>query len=274
MIPYEPAIGKEPQFHPVEKVALNSPYQKTMIMEITKWWLNEEISDENYIDSLKILAGKIDDESIVPNGVFQSSAILILAEPQNDLKNKQLHAEISNELTEKILNLDSSITTNQTMFSAEDEKILLEWLEKEAASWKNNEIDDDQFVSKLEKIFASSKVNLYQDYLDELSSEQLISKATDFEKAGKYRNALSFYDKAILEGSNSNKIEIKALIGKGSILNSLGQYEDSLQYFDMALEIEPNNMDVLKKKAFTLAQIGKLEEAKDYFEIVNQMKLK
>jgi tetratricopeptide (TPR) repeat protein len=245
-----------------------------MIMEITKWWLNEEISDENYIDSLKILAGKIDDESIVPNGVFQSSAILILAEPQNDLKNKQLHAEISNELTEKILNLDSSITTNQTMFSAEDEKILLEWLEKEAASWKNNEIDDDQFVSKLEKIFASSKVNLYQDYIDELSSEQLISKAIDFEKAGKYRNAISFYDKAILEGSNSNKIEINALIGKGSILNSLGQYEDSLQYFDMALEIEPNNMDALKKKAFTLAQIGKLEEARDYFEIVNQMKLK
>jgi hypothetical protein len=95
MIPYEKAIGKEPQFHPIEKVSLNSPYQKTMMIEITKWWINKEISDENYINSLKILSGKTDDEMIVPNGVFQSSAFLILAEPQNDLKNKQLHAEIS-----------------------------------------------------------------------------------------------------------------------------------------------------------------------------------
>ena len=273
MIPYEPAIEKEPDFHPLDKVALNSPYQKTMIMEITEWWLDREISDENYIDSLKILSGKTDDETIIPTGVFQSSALLILAEPQNNLKNEQLHAEISNELTKKILNLDSSITANQTTFSSEDEKILLERLEKDATSWKNNEIDDDQFVTKLEKIFDSSKVNLYQDYLDGLSSEELISKAAEFEKAGKYRNALSFYDKAILESSNYNKIDIKALIGKGNSLNSLGQYEDSLEYFDMALEIEPNNIDVLKKKAFTLAQLGQLEEAREYFKMVNQMKL-
>lgn len=272
MIPYEPAIGKEPQFYPVEKVALNSPYQKTMMMEITKWWINKEISDENYINSLKILSGKTDDQTTVPNGVFQSSAILILAEPQNNLREKQIHAEISNELTEKILNLDSLITANQTTFSSEDEKILLEWIEKEATAWKNNEIDNEQFVTKLEKIFGSAKGSLYQDYLDELSSEQLILKAYEFEKAEKYRDALSFYDKAILASSNSNKIEIKALIGKGSSLNSLGQYEDSLQYFDIALKIEPNNIDVLKKKAFTLAQIGKLEEAKEYFEMVNHMK--
>lgn len=273
MIPYEPAIGKEPQSYAGEKVELNSPYQKTMIMEITKWWINKEISDENYINSLKILSGKIDDETIAPNGVFQSSTFLILAEPQNNLKNKQLHAEISNELTKKILNLDSAITANQTIFSSEDEIILLEWLEKEAVLWKNNEIDDEQFATKLEKIFDSSKFNLYQNYLDELSSEQLISKAIEFEKAGKYRNALSFYDKAILKSSDSDKIEINALIGKGMTLNSISQYEDSLLYFDMALEIEPNNIDVLKNKAFTLAQLGNLEKSKEYFEMVNQEKL-
>jgi Flp pilus assembly protein TadD len=41
----------------------------------------------------------------------------------------------------------------------------------------------------------------------------------------------------------------------------------------MALDIEPNNIDVLKKKAFTLAQLGQLEEAREYFEMLNQMKL-
>jgi tetratricopeptide (TPR) repeat protein len=272
MIPYEPAIGKEPQFHSVDKVAIDSSYQKNMILEITKWWIDKEISDENYINSLKILSGKTDD-GIIPTGVFQSSSLLILAEPQNNLKEKQPHSEISNELTKKILNLDSSISVNQTTFSSEDEKILLEWLEEKAVSWESNKIDDNQFVTQLENILDSSKVNLYQNYLDSLSVEELILKGIEFEKAGKYRNALSFYDKAIIESSNSNEIEIKALIGKGSNLNSLGQYEDSLQYFDMALEIEPNNIDVLKKKAFTLAQLGQIEDAKEYFEMVKQIKM-
>ena len=186
--------------------------------------------------------------------------------------NEQLHSEISSELTQKILNLDSPITANQTAFSSEGEKIFLEWLEKKALSWQNNEINDDQFISELEKILDSSKVSLYQNYLDDLSVEELISKATEFEKAGKYRNALSFYDQDILKSSDSNEIE-KVLIGKGNSLNSLSQYEDSLQYFDAALEIEPDNIDVLKNKAFTLAQLGQLEEASKYFEMANQMKL-
>jgi len=273
MIPYAPAIGKKPPAPLVEKVSLNSPEQKIMIKEITKWWLDEEISDENYINSLKMLSGKNNAKETTPMGIFGNSALLILTEPQNNLKNEQLHSEISDELTQKILNLDSSMTSNQTSFSSSDEKIFLEWLEKKASLWKNNEISDDQFISEMEKILDSSKVGLYQNYLEDLTSEELISKATEFEKDGKYRNALSFYDKAILESSNSNEIEVKALIGKGNSLNSLGQYEDSLQYFDMALDIEPNNIAVLKKKAFTLAQLGQLEEAREYFETLNQMKL-
>ena len=273
MIPYAPAIGKKPPAPLVEKVTLTSPEQKIIIKEITKWWLDEEISDENYINSLKILSGKINDKEITPEGIFKDSALLILAEPQNNLKNEQLHSEVSSELTQKILNLNSLITSNQTAFSSEGEKILLEWLEKKALSWQNNEINDDQFISELEKILDSSKVSLYQNYLDDLPVEELILKATEFEKGGKYRNALSFYDQAILKSSDSNEIEIKALIGKGNSLNSLSQYEDSLQYFDAALEIEPDNIDVLKNKAFTLAQLGQLEEASKYFEMANQMKL-
>jgi len=273
MIPYAPAIGKKPPAPLVEKVTLNSPEQKIMIKEITKWWLDEEISDENYINSLKILSGKTSDKEITPEGIFQDSSLLVLSEPQNNLKEEQLHYDVSSELTKKILNLDASITSNQTAFSSEDEKIFLEWLEKKALSWQKNEISDDQFISELEKILDSSKVSLYQNYLNDLSVEELISKASEFENAGKYRNALSFYDLAILKSSDLNEIEIKALIGKGNSLNSLGQYEDSLQYFDAALGIEPQNTDVLKDKSFTLAQLGKLEEAKEYLEMVNQLKL-
>ncbi len=72
---------------------------------------------------------------------------------------------------------------------------------------------------------------------------------------------------------DSEEIEIKALIGKGSALNVLGQYGDAMEYFDNALDMDPDNINALKKKAFTLAQLGELEEAGDYFEIANQIEL-
>jgi len=70
---------------------------------------------------------------------------------------------------------------------------------------------------------------------------------------------------------DSNEMKITALIGKGSVLNAIGEYDDAIQHYDLALEIEPDNLDLLKKKAFTLAQLGLLDEARDYFELVKQM---
>jgi len=44
-------------------------------------------------------------------------------------------------------------------------------------------------------------------------------------------------------------------------------------YFDNVLEIEPDNISALKKKAFALAQLGQVEEARDYFEMATQIEL-
>ena len=112
---------------------------------------------------------------------------------------------------------------------------------------------------------------MYLNYLENLSVGELISKAIEFEQAGKYRNAISLYDLALVESFDSNEIEIKALVGKGSALNAIGQYENALVYFFNALEIEPNNINVLKKISFTYAQLGQLDEAEVYFEISNQL---
>ena len=119
----------------------------------------------------------------------------------------------------------------------------------------------------------SSKAGLYLDYLDNLSVEELISKAVEFEKAGKFRNALSYYDRAFIESFDSSENRIKALFGKGLVLNSLGQYDDAIGYFDNVLEIEPDNINALKKKAFALAQLGQVDEARNYFEIATQIEL-
>ncbi len=273
MIPYEPAIGIEPSPRLIENVSLDSPYQTMVIMEITNWWIDKEISDENYINSLKILSGKEGNKKIISQGIFESSALLILAEPPNEIHNSTLSKETTLKLTEDFLELNDSIVENMTNFSASDEKIFLEWLETKAISWRTNQIDDDEFISEIEWILDTPKVDLYQNYLDGLSIDELISKAIESEKARKYRNAISYYDRAILESFDSNENEIKALIGKASALNVLGQYEDALEYFDSALDIEPDNTNLLKKKAFTLAQLGELEEAKEYFEIAIQMEL-
>ncbi|MEX0641002.1 MAG: tetratricopeptide repeat protein [Nitrosopumilaceae archaeon] len=46
-----------------------------------------------------------------------------------------------------------------------------------------------------------------------------------------------------------------------------------MEYFDNVLEIDPNNINALKKKAFTLAQLGQVEKAIDYFEMATQIEL-
>ena len=272
MIPYELAIGIDPPVPLVQKVSLESPYQTSMIKEITNWWLDGEISDENYIKSLKILSGKTDNKELIPNGVFKNSALQMLTEPRHDYKNKTLSKDDFNKITENFLEINLSITKNQTNFSASEEKIFLEVLQIKANSWRENEINDYEFISYMANVLDSPNPSLFLKYLKNLSFEELISKAEEYRQSGEYRNALSFFDQALFASIDSNEMKITALIGKGSVLNAMGEYDDALQNYDLALEIESNNPDLLKKKAFTLAQLGLLDEARDYFELSKHMK--
>jgi len=272
MIPHAPAIGKDPPLPLVEKVSLESPYQTAMIKEITNWWLDGEISDENYIKSLKILSGKADNKKLIPNGVFKNSAILMLTEPRHDYHNKTLSTDNFNKITSNFLEINSSITNTQTDFTASDEKIFLESLQITANSWRENKINDYEFLSDIANVLDSPNPSLFLKSLEYLSFEELISKAEEYQQSGEYRNAFSFFDSALLTSIDSNEMKIIALIGKSSVLNAMGEYDNAIQNYDLALEIEPDNPDLLKKKAFTLAQLGLLDEAREYFELFKQMK--
>jgi len=272
MIPHAPAIGKDPPLPLVEKVSLESPYQTAMIKEITNWWLDGEISDENYIKSLKILSGKADNKKLIPNGVFKNSAILMLTEPRHDYQNKTLSTDNFNKITSNFLEINSSITNTQTDFTASDEKIFLESLQITANSWRENKINDYEFLSDIANVLDSPNPSLFLKSLEYLSFEELISKAEEYQQSGEYRNAFSFFDSALLTSIDSNEMKIIALIGKSSVLNAMGEYDNAIQNYDLALEIEPDNPDLLKKKAFTLAQLGLLDEAREYFELFKQMK--
>ena len=273
MIPYELAIGKDPPDPLVPKVSLESPYQTTMIKEITNWWIDGEISDENYIKSLKILSGKADNKNIIPNGVFKNSALQMLTEPRHDYQNKTLSNDDFNQITENFLEINLSITKNQTYFSDADKKIFLNWLQLKANSWKENGINDDEFLLDIANILDSPNPSLFLKYLENLSFEELISKAEAYQHSGEYRNALSFYDQALLSSIDSSDMKITAFTGKASVLISMGEYDNAIDHYDFALEIEPDNVDLLKKKAFTLAQLGLLDEAREYFELAKKMEL-
>jgi len=73
----------------------------------------------------------------------------------------------------------------------------------------------------------------------------------------------------LIQSIDSGGVEIDALILKGSALTALQKYEEALIYFDNVLNIDPENSVALKKKAFLLAQLGQLEEAKNLFIVLS-----
>jgi len=272
MIPYEPAIGKDPPTPLIQKVSLESPYQTEMIKEITNWWLDGEISNENYIKSLKILSGKAENKKLIPDGMFKNSALLMLTEPAHDYQNKTLSTDNFNKLTSNFLETNLSITKTQTDFTTSEEKIFLEGLQIKANSWRENKINDYEFLSDIANVLDSPNPSLFLKSLENHSFEELISIAGEYQQSGEYRNALSYYDQALLASPDSNEMKITALIGKGSVLNAMGEHDNAIEHYDLALEIEPYNVDLLKKKAFTLAQLGLLDEAREYYVLAKQMK--
>ena len=266
MTPYSPAIGLDSPKYESDEVSLDTPFKAKMIKELTNWWIAKEISDENYLNALQILSGKEVGEDISFSGVFQSADVLILAEPKNDIENGTITAENEASLTKDFLALNNAIVEDMSSFSPSEEGLLLDLLESKAVALRDSQIDEDEFISEIEWVLDTPKTGLYLKYLENLSSEQLISRAIEAEKVGEYRNAISYYDRALLESVDSNEIETKALEGKGAALNALGHYEIAIEYFDRALESEPNNSNLLKKKAFSLAQLGELEEAAIYYK--------
>lgn len=137
----------------------------------------------------------------------------------------------------------------------------------DAKSWSEDLIKDEEFLKDLEYVLNSEKTGLYLNHLENLSIDELIEKGIEFQKAGEFRNSISYYDRALLQSIDSGKTDIDLLILKGSALNGLNQYEEALIYFDDALNIEPENSEALRKKAFTLAQLGQIDDANHYFNL-------
>ena len=269
MSPYPLAIGKSiPQS--TEKAVFGSLYQKEMVLEFTNWWVQGNISNENYVKSLQILSGIESGDGIETVGIISKPSMVVLFEPPTSEKPQQTNEDFS-EITQSLLRMSPFNEDNKNKLSPEDEQVFILWLKTKSNSWTYNEITDEEFIKDLEYLLNSPKTDLYLNYFQNLSVRELINKGIEFKEAGELKNAISYFDHAIIRSIDAGSQDFDALILKGSTLTALQQYKEALIYFDNALNEEPENSVALKKKAFVLAQLGHLDEAKNYFRLAHQI---
>jgi tetratricopeptide (TPR) repeat protein len=269
MSPYPLAIGKSiPQS--TEKAVFGSLYQKEMVLEFTNWWVQGNISNENYVKSLQILSGIESGDGIETVGIISKPSMVVLFEPPTSEKPQQTNEDFS-EITQSLLRMSPFNEDNKNKLSPEDEQVFILWLKTKSNSWTYNEITDEEFIKDLEYLLNSPKTDLYLNYFQSLSVRELINKGIEFKEAGELKNAISYFDHAIIRSIDAGSQDFDALILKGSTLTALQQYKEALIYFDNALNEEPENSVALKKKAFVLAQLGHLDEAKNYFRLAHQI---
>jgi len=269
MAPYEAAIGKSVPTPSSEKAVFDSFFQKKMTIEVTNWWLQGDITNENYVKSLQILSGEKIGEDIKTSGILAESPLTVLTEPPtwNKIPHKN---ENYSQTAAYFLSMSPFITEEKDALSDQEEEIFVVWLKTKAESWSGGSIKDEEFLKDLEYILNSPKIDLYLNYLGSLSLEELIDKGIEFEKDGEFRNSISYFDRALAQSIDSGETKIEILILKGSALNGLSQYEEALIYFDDVLDVEPENSEALKKKAFTLAQLGQIDDATHYFKLAQR----
>ena len=57
---------------------------------------------------------------------------------------------------------------------------------------------------------------------------------------------------------------VLALINKGISLDGPGRFDE--EYYDKALSIEPNNKNTINNKAAVLINLGKIDQAIEYYD--------
>ena len=90
-----------------------------------------------------------------------------------------------------------------------------------------------------------------------LAEETFINKGNALLEAGKYEEAITFYDEVL----EIQPKDIVALYNKAVSLSFLGNFSDAIEYYDKVLVMEPNATDALIGKADNLAQLENYEEA-------------
>ena len=246
MTPYEPAIGKTPSFNGTSQgIEYSSP--ETMLKEITNWWIDGKIEDENYLKSLEIFSGKINEDG--NRVLLNENSKIILTEPPKEEKNILSEIVKPYKRPQNIFAMTPFSEDGETFSTSKHTEQFPSWFITRAKWWVSEEIQDEEFLDGVNNLlntsFESSNQKLQPQ--NRISDEgEKIDKIIDNIKAN------SYYDGILLQSLKDGKISVEALIGKGIALNNFGRYEEAIVYFDNALEIEPDNLNARKNKALSL----------------------
>jgi tetratricopeptide (TPR) repeat protein len=108
----------------------------------------------------------------------------------------------------------------------------------------------------------STNENLTEEQIALL--DEYFNRSADLVDQENFEGAISYYDKALEISPNDPDI----LFDKGLALDTLGKTEEAISYYDKVLTLVPNDTDTLYNKALALDTLGKTEEAISYYDKV------
>lgn len=140
---YEPAVV-EGFFPAPEKKLIDSPYAVQIQKEITRWWILDKITEEEYSKTLGFM---LMEDTILTNSTssyFDTSNIIFIDGPK-DKKSDVTYYDSSSNLTQNQLDTIFS----RVKFKAESESLigLPEWFKTRAQLWVDEEIENEAFLS-------------------------------------------------------------------------------------------------------------------------------
>ncbi len=159
MKPHEPAVGQSLFLSEKAESILDISFKKDMIAEITSWWLEGKITDEDYLKSLEILSGMTDFENRMAGGFASADrANVILTEPPKDSNQDAIEQQVVSEWEEqKTLDIEEMITytyeQKRILTSEGPDEGLPQWFKTRALWWVNEKIGNEEFIAGMEYLY-------------------------------------------------------------------------------------------------------------------------
>ncbi|MDX1373193.1 MAG: hypothetical protein R3321_12015, partial [Nitrososphaeraceae archaeon] len=158
MAPYEPAIGKSFFGDKKIKEVSPTPYQLAMHTQITHWWLDGKINDEDYAQSLEIMTNKKISQTN-GGGVFETkeSPHIIFTDSPKEKKLEMLQEENEIQWIQQYENqvLQMVPFVDETIFkdSINDNQLQIpDWYKTRALWWVTEKISDEEYINGIKYI--------------------------------------------------------------------------------------------------------------------------
>lgn len=160
LTPFEGAVGNN-LIHYIGEEISESDVSKNLHKQITKWWLSGKLSDDDYLDAIKLVARipsySIETFHLNPLEIDGGFAIPVFSfEKERDKTiNSSFREAIQNEL---------SLIENLIPFDAKDTPKIVQngkfpdWFKERASLWVNGQLSDFIFLDGLEGLLRSKNI--------------------------------------------------------------------------------------------------------------------